>query len=259
MGSIAKVAYECSKLINAPEETLVGTRVVLALIAAIIETAILLYIVNKLFYQRAVCKMHKALSICFVGYHLSIALYFGMTSTVVIEPMFRIHNIHDFTSLSTCHVVNMAFFIPFWLSYSCLILFWYFRLRIVFSGTIYQLSDKFYKYTTIWIVSQMSSTIVLIIAVYAWIFVLSVDDTYKPTDLFCIRKYDIVDFFPYVITDKDDSSSYSDLIDNFLCLSQSNICKRWQQQCLSIYLVVEHNYYNSRNGLCTIDKWYIIL
>ena len=215
MSSVAQVNYKCSKLIDTAEETSVGTNTVVTIIAGTIEFIIFCYIIYKLLYQQGIMKMHKALATCILGYHLSMVSYFAMICTAFIQAMFGVNNIYDFTSVSTCHIVNDIFFIPFWFAYSCSVLFWYFRLRIVFSGTIYRLSNKFHKYTTIWIVSQMCITIILIIAIYGWIFILSWDNNYKPTDLFCILKYNITDFFPYVITESESNYSYSELINNF--------------------------------------------
>ena len=200
-----------------------GTEVTVLLVSLVAETIILGYVMYKLL---CTCdckrdnvnktKLQPIFCILVLIYHISAVVLLATNASSPILIMFGLSNDRDYDLSSglSCFLITQAPYVPVTITYLALILFWFLRLKFVFKDSIYTISKRFNTIFTTWITSSVLISISVILIMF-YVTLMDINNNDK-SDIFCKYPIKVVDFIPYLYSDKNYSYSYK--LNNFhLC------------------------------------------
>ena len=88
-------------------------------------------------------------------------------------------------------------------AYTLSLTFWLLRLSLVFKDSIYQVNIKLHKILKYYIACCV--IICFVVLLTSWILAISSNNGYINT--YCVRKLNIIDFIPYMYSDKIENSN----------------------------------------------------
>ena len=220
----------CKETSDGAEYT--GTKVIISFLAVVVEITMLCYTIYHLCLLRRKTKVYWIFRALLFSYHTFCMLYIVSSFARFIIPMFNINNIHDMSSIFVCYkdaIFNILFFGCVYLSTA---MYWLFRLKLTFSGSHYQSSNKFYNFMTCWAI--FGALIGLTLSIIC--FTIIIKDNKNSENYFCLTKVNVQDFFPYLVS--ANSQKYRYKLDNFYKCAKNRNNSIWILTDLSTYIGV---------------------
>ena len=212
---------ECTSSNDCIEPENLGMKFIGCALASVLLVIIFIYSVYKLYICKESSNVHWGSHMLLVLSEAVGLLYLFSALIRFIFPMFNVDNIYDMSSIIVCYnntLLNLFFLGTFHL---CCAPYWLLRLKLVFAGTKYQSSNKFYFIMIIWIAFGAITGLGIVIT---GISIVSSDKS-NQNDKFCVGKVKIQDFFPYLYHQTNDEYKYK--INNFYKCDKNSDDSMW--------------------------------
>ena len=241
-----KVTLLCDASTTADEgiPTVIGTKLLVGVIVSVIEAIFVFYLLYEFCKKKQYRAVNKSFQMTLTLYHVSFLSLLCVFNLVYLPMIFEYDIFtksnnskykYDFSSAADCYLGYHLSVIPLVGCYLAVLLFWLFRLKLVFNDSIYQISNKLYILLTLWII--VVGVVGFLLVMTAMILTIFTTETEEENKVYCLQKIAIVDFIPYIRIhnynydkNKNNHDSYSYKINNFYSCQEgkynSNLAQR---------------------------------
>ena len=201
-----KIANECNDS-GQDVNALVGTEIIVNTFCFVFEAFLITFLLIKL------CTNHNTIRVIPTKFRLLLCLYHTISLTnyslflsIYIPLVFGLDcQIYDYSSILTCNLFQFVILTLGGCNYFILALFWLLRLQSVFANSKYRFSTKSCQvWRTILLVPCLLAILASLIA-----FIISFDNTGTNNNAFCISKFNVIDFIPYLASHNCYKKQYS--------------------------------------------------